>query len=189
MSEVANLYDNGPISPIAKIKQNVTIWSENRWMPFQIAYIEPIPRCASFTVDMVAASGATSIPAGGTITKRLVQFLLMNKDEMLHLRFEPIDDVECRLWELSEMARFAPRGGHARVSKFTCTRDPYLATTTFWILGPNKDIQLEVLNPDPVIIPLARVAFWGYRYMLISLQSNPTESTYLPAQGMAGARL
>lgn len=188
--EVANIYDNGPISPIAKIKENLSVWSENRWMNYRIAFIEPIPRCTTFTIDMVAAAGALTIAANGTIAKRLVNFLLMNKDELLHLRWEPVDDVEGELWELAEMARFNPRGGHARVSRLTSVRDPYLATSTFWILGPNKDIQIAVFNLNPIALPLARVAFWGYRYMLVPLPDGqlPT-STYLPAQGMSGARI
>ena len=188
MSEVANIYDNGPISPIAKIKQNLSVWSENRWMHHRIEYIEPIPRSSTFTVEMVTFSGATTIAANGTITKRLIAFLLMNKDELLHLRWEPVDDVEGRLWELAEAARFAPRGGHARVSRFTHLRDPYLATTTFWILGPNKDIQLEALNPNPIALPSARFAFFGYRYILTPLPSQPapTPTIYLPAQAMTG---
>lgn len=188
MGTVANIYDNGPISPIAKIKQNLSIWSENRWMHHRIDFIEPIPRCTTFTVEMVTFSGATTIAANGTITKRLITFLLMNRNELLHLRWEPVDDVEGRLWELAEAARFAPRGGHARVSRFTALRDPYLATTTFWILGPNKDMQLEVLNPNPIALPSARVAFWGFRYMLSVLPNEPSDTTWLPAQALVGSQ-
>lgn len=184
--EVANIYDNGPISPIAKIKQNLSIWSENKWMNYQILFIEPVPRCAAFTVDMVALAAVGAMPANGLIAKRLIAFLQMNKDELLHLRFQPVDDIECRLWELAEFARFNPRGAHARVSRFTELGDPYLGTTTFWILGPNKDMQLEVLNPNPVVMPVARVVFWGYRYILQPLGTEPKDTTYLPAQGYSG---
>lgn len=181
--EVANIYDNGPISPIVKIKQNLAIWSEEKWMHWKVDYIEPIPRSSPFMVDMVAAAGATVIAANGIIAKRLVAFLLMNKDELLHLRWEPLDDIDGRLYEQPAAARFNPRGGHARVSKFTAERDPYLATTTFWILGPNKDMNLEAVNPNPIAWPLARFAFFGFRYILTSLPSEPADTTWLPAQG------
>lgn len=182
--QVANIYDNGSISPIARIGDNLSIWSEVKWTHFNIVFIEPVPRSSPMVVDMVAASGATTIAANGTIAKQVVAILLMNAGEMLHLRWEPLDDVEGLLWQLGGQARFQPRGAHARVSQFTSLYDPYLATTTFWLLGgANKDMNLEVRNPNPVALPMARFAFFGFRYILETLPSEPAITTYLPAQG------
>jgi len=181
--EVANIYDNGPISPVARIKDNLGIWSENKWLWYQIAFIEPVPRSSPFMVDMVAASGAVTFAAYGTIAKQNIPALLMNDLEMLHLRWEPLDDVEGMLWELSGQSRFSPRGGHARVSLFTGLMDPYLATTTFYIIGKDKEMMLEVRNPNPVALPMARFVFFGYRYILEKLAKEPDLKTLLPAQG------
>jgi len=192
MSNVANLYDNGPISPIARIQENLSIWSENKWKHFGIKFIEGIPRSSATTVEMVTASGATTIPPYGTIAKRVLPVLQMNAGEMLHLRWEPLDDVEGVLWELGGQARFSPRGAHARVSLVTSTRDPYLATTTFYILGGvNLDMNLEARNPLPVAQATARFVFFGYRYLLEPLSGakgraielGQIPSTWLPAQG------
>jgi len=182
--DVANIYDNGPISPIARIKDNLSIWSEQKWMNFQIEYIEPVPRSAPMVVDMVLLNNATVIAANATIAKMVVPILQMNNGEMLQLRWEPMDDVEGMLWELSGQARFNPRGAHARVDQMTRLYDPYLATTSFYILGgQNKDMNLEVRNPLPVAQPTARFAFWGFRYILTLLPNMPMKTTYLPAQG------
>ena len=184
MGTVANIYDNGPISPIARIYDNLSIWSENRWKHHVINFIEPIPRSSPMVVEMVVASGATTIAANGTIAKRIVTILLMTSGELLHLRWEPLDDVEGLLWELSGAARFNTRGAHARVTPFTHIRDPYLASTTFWLLGgANLDMNLEVRNPLAVAQPVARFVFFGYRYILEPLSSEPSVTTYLPAQG------
>ena len=184
MSVVANIYDNGPISPIARIRENLSIWSENRWKHFVITYIEPVPSSGPMTVEMVALSGAATIPANGTIAKRVLPILQMYAGEMLHLRWEPLDDVEGVLWELGGQARFSPRGAHARVDLNTVTRDPYLATTTFYILGGvNLDMNLEVRNPLPVAQAMARFVFFGYRYILEPLANEPANTTWLPAQG------
>ena len=183
---VANIYDNGPISPIARIEDNLTIWSENKWLSYKIAFIEPIPRSSPTVVEMVTASGALTIAANGTIAKRLVGILQVSSDELIHLRWEPLDDVEGVLWQLPGQARFSPRGMHARVSKFTSQRDPNLATTTFWVLGgvTAKDVNIEVRNPNPVAVPLARFVFFGFRYVLESINGKPAgATTYLPAQG------
>lgn len=182
--EVANIYDNGPISPICRIKDNLAIWSELKWMPFLVEYIEPIPRSRPFVVDTIALANLLAIPANGTVPTQLVPALQMASNELLHARWEPLDDVEGLLFELAQMARFAARGGQARVSLFTKLYDPWLATTTFWVLGgERKDAQFQTINPHPVPVYLARFAFFGYRYILLPLATMPQNVTYLPAQG------
>lgn len=181
--QVANIYDNGPISPIAKIKENLSIWTVGKWSHYNISNIEPLPRSSPMIAEMVTLSGATTIGVNGTITKRIVAILQPRELEFLHLRWEPIDDVEGVLWEQAGTGRFVTAAVHARVSRFTAARDPYLATTTFWILGRQRDMNLEVRNPNPVALPQARFVFFGYRYMLILLDKEPTVTTWLPAEG------
>ena len=183
--EVANLYDNGPISPVAQIKQNLSIWAGGLWSHYKIEYIEPMPRSSPTTVDMVALTGNTLIAANGMLAKSLVAILQLADTEFFHLRWEPVDDVEGVLWELASQGRFASRALQARTSRFTSARDPYLATTTFWVMGRQRDIALEVQNPNPVALPQARFAFFGYRYILSELQSEPAQTTYVPAEGRA----
>jgi hypothetical protein len=184
--EIANIYDNGPISPVAKIKDNLSIFTEkNDWDHYLIDYIEPIPMSSPFQVEMITANGFTQMAANGSMQKAVVQILQMNSNELLHLRWYPIDDVHGLLWQLSGQARFSSRGAHAHVTQATSTFDPYLATTTFWVLGGevSKDMNLEVRNPNPVVISQARFAFFGYRYVLRKLASMPAHTTYLPAVG------
>ena len=183
MSQVANIYDNGPISPIARIKENLSIWTTGKWEHYEIKFIEPMPRSSPMTVEMVTASGAVTIAANGTIQKRLVNILRLADLELLHLRWEPIDDMEGALWEQSSQGRFVARNVQARVDRLTGSRDPYLATTTFYVLGKERDMNLEVRNPNGIALPLARFVFFGYRYLLEALSSEPANSTYLPAEG------
>ncbi|MBA7705330.1 hypothetical protein ES703_114158 [subsurface metagenome] len=166
MSEVANIYDNGPISLIARIKDNISVYTAKKWAHYQVVYTEPWPRSSPLRVEMVAASLVTFIAANGTIAKRLVPILQVTNGEMLHVRFEPLDDVEGVVYELAGTGKFVSRNTHARVSMVTCLRDPYLATTTFFIMGNQKDINLEVVNPNPVALPQARFQFFGYRYVI-----------------------
>jgi len=181
MPLLSGIYDSGPISPIAKIKENLSIWTRGKWEHFKIDYIEPIPRSSPTVVEMVTAAAVT-IAANGTIAKQAVAILQLNELEFLHLRWEPIDDMEGVLWELPSNARFATRSVHARVTPFTSIRDPNLASTTFFILGKDRNMNLEVRNPNPVALPHARFVFFGYRYMLEEIP-EPTVSTYLPAEG------
>jgi len=176
MPQVSGIYDNGPISPIAKIKENLSIWTKGKWEHFRIDYIEPMPRSSPMVVDV------GPIAANGIIAKQVVAILQLSDLEFLHLRWEPLDDVEGALWEEAGTARFTTGSVQARVTPFTSLRDPYLATTTFFILGKNRDMNLEVINPNAVAIPVARFVFFGFRYILEGIPV-PTVSTYLPAQG------
>lgn len=188
MGTVANLYDSGPISPVARINDNIAVFTEAKYVPYRIKYIEGIPASSPFLVDMcVVANAGLPIPANGQIAKSVVAVLQMNLLELLHLRWYPIDDVEGGLWQLSNMARFAPRGGQARVSLFTAEFDPWLATATFYIIGRDKDINIGVWNPQAVAQPTARFQFLGYRYILegpLPDEALRLPITFLPAQGL-----
>lgn len=185
MPMISGIYDGGVIAPVAKIKENLSIWTVGQWSHYQIEYIEGLPWSSPMTVEMVTASGATTIAANGTIAKQVVAILQLADHELMHLRWQPIDDMEGVLWEQSSQGRFVARAVHARVDLLTAVRDPYLATTTFFILGRNRDMNLEVRNPAPVARALARFAFFGYRYVLKPISQTPTHTTYLPAEGMA----
>jgi hypothetical protein len=183
-----NIYYDGPISPIVKQEEFISPWSENKYLHYKVHYIEPIPQSRPFVADLVALSNATVIGANALIAQAVVAVLQVNLDELIHLRWEPLDDVEGAVWQLGGHARFNPRGGQARVSLFTQLRDPYLASTTFWILGgvTAKDAQIGAFNPNPIALPMARFAFWGYRYGGLEKQANaPLNTTYLPAQAMS----
>jgi len=174
MSEVANIYDNGPLSLVARIKDTISVYTAKKWAHYQIAYAEPWPRSSPLRVDLVALSGATAIAANGNITKRLVPILQVTDGEMLCVRFEPLDDVEGVVWEQSGTGRFNSRNNHARVDMATGLRDPYLASTTFFIMGYQRDMNLEAQNPNPIALPQARFQFWGYRYVVDEISPDLT---------------
>lgn len=164
--EISGIYDSGPITPIARIKDNLSIYTAKKYSHYQIAFIEPWPRSSPLRVDMVAFAGATTIAANGTIAKRLVTVLQITDGEMFQVRFEPLDDVEGAVWEQSGTGKFTGRTTHARVDMATCLRDPYLSSTQFFIMGYQRDMNLEVFNPNPVALNQARFQFRGERFVL-----------------------
>jgi hypothetical protein len=166
MSEVANIYDNGPISLIARIKDTISVLTAKKWAHYQVSYAEPWPRSGPLRVDMVALAGVAVIAANGNIAKRLVPILQVTDGEMLQIRFEPLDDVEGVVWEMSGTGKFNSRNTHARVNMATGLRDPFLATTTLFVMGYQRDLNLEVQNPNPIPLLQARFQFFGFRYVL-----------------------
>lgn len=190
--QVANLYDNGPISPIAKISENLALWKEGTYSPYKIQWIEGMPQSSPLVLDLVALAGATSVAAGSQTAKQTAIIALSAyPNELIHLRWEPIDDVEGILWELNDQARYSTKGVQARTGPFTSRRDPFLASTTFWILGQNRDPSFSAYNPWGIAQPTARFAFWGYRYVLtesssadkLRFENNNLPITYIPVQG------
>jgi len=166
MSEIEHIYNSGPIVPVCKIKENLAVWTTNLWNYFKVDFIEGLPRSSQTVVEMITASGRTTLAANGTVPKIQLAPLLLNEGEFLHLRFEPLDDIECILWEQGSQGRFATRAIHDRVTLYSWQRDPYLAATTFFILGRDRLMNLEIRNPNPVAVFVARVVFWGYRYLV-----------------------
>lgn len=164
--EVANIYDNGPLSLIARIKDTLSIYTAKKWEHYQIAYAEPWPRSRPLRVDLVALTGNTTIAANGTIAKVLVPLLQVTDGEMICVRFEPLDDVEGVVWEQAGTGRFISRIVHARVDMATCLRDPYLASSTIFIMGKQREMNLEANNPNAVALNQARFQFRGFRYVL-----------------------
>ena len=187
----SGIYDWGVISPVAKIRENLSIFTSGQWSHYRIEFIEGMPYSSPMVVEMVTASGVTTIAANGSIAAQVVNILQLNEKSLLHLRFEPLDDVEGVLWEEASVGRFVTRGVHARVTRFSAARDPNLAATTFFILGRDRDMELEVRNPLPVAQAVARFVFWGYRYGLKALDETTSKrimdftipSTWLPAEG------
>lgn len=183
---IDNLYENGPITPVCQIKEHLAIWTEGgTYKGFQVDWIEPVPRSSTFIIDLVTLLGTGPLGAGLTIQGQLVQALRVNSNELAHYRWFAIDDIEGQLWELPNMARFNPRGGQAGVNLFTPQYDPWLATTTFWVLGApgDKDARIGCTNISGAVLPQARLGFFGFRYILNPETIINANARYLPAQG------
>ena len=176
MPVLSGIYDSAPIQPVAKIKENLAIWSGGRWGFYQIEHQDSIAPGPASTVDMVMQAGVTTIAANGTIQKRLVTILLLNDYELLHVRFEPLDNVEGIVWELAGQQKMSSRNIHSRVDRQTRELDPYLSSTTLFILGSKKDVNLECRNPNAYALPAARFVFWGDRNIISDIDLSQVPS-------------
>ncbi len=194
MPEISGIYDSGPIVPVCKVMENLAVLTGGGYHYFPVQFIEPLPRSSPLVADMVQivqGAAGPGIPALGNINQALIPFLRINRavksGELLHMRMEPLDDVEFLLWETASVGRFATNFVRARVTRFTAFRDPWLASTTFFVIGQDNDINIQAMNPNPVLAPQARIAFWGFRYVLgVEFESKPAGPvTYVPAEGMA----
>jgi len=177
MSEVANIYDNGPLSLIARIKDTISVWTAKKWSHYRIEYAEPWPRSEQTRVDLVALNNVTAIAANGTLAKLLVPLLQVTDNEMLCIRFEPLDDVQFAVWEQPGTGRFVSRNTQSRIEMATKLQDPYMASSTFCIMGFQREMNLEVFNPNPIPLVQARAQLWGYRYILEEIMPDLSNIT------------
>jgi hypothetical protein len=151
MENLYNIYNSDPIAPICRVKDNIGLWTGQKYEPFKVDYIEPIPRSSTYVVDVVATTalgGVTNIPGYAFIPAMVFPILQMNINELFHARWYPLDDVEGALYQLSSMARNSMRGGQARTCLMTKAVDPNLASTTFWIYGSSatKDAYIMAVT-------------------------------------------
>ena len=183
--ETSGIYDNGPISPVAKIHENIGILTEGSYRYFNIYYIEGLPRSRPLIIDMVALNNVANIGAYAPLNAQLVTAIRPGGSdrmkEFLHLRWEPIDDVEGSLFELNNQGRYSAAGVFASVTRFSRDLDPFLALTTFFVIGVNKDATIGAYNPNAVALPRARFIFQGLRYLVTPLDTKPPVATELPA--------
>lgn len=179
MPLLSGIYDSDPIQPIAKMKENLSIYTVGKWQHYNINFCEPLPPGSQSTVEMITLAGGVTLAAGGTIQKSILSILQPAELEFLHLRWEPLDNVEGILWELGGQARNVTNGYHARVDRNIRQYDPNLATTTFFILGQQRDMNLEVRNPLPVALASARFRFYGYKYLLSKYDIDVQVESYM----------
>lgn len=185
MNIVDNLYSSGPMAPMCQIKEHLAIFTDYSWHGFAVEWAEPVPRSSPFIVDLVDVTGAGTLVPGQTVQGQILGILQQDSNDLGHYRWFVLDDIEGQLWQLSNMARFSPRGGQAGVNLFTPMYDPWLATTTFWVLGGlgDKDARIGCTNISGATIPQARIAFFGYRYILNPEPQVHANARYIPAQG------
>lgn len=166
MPTMSGIYDSYYVQPICKIKDNMAIYTNYQWSHYLCAYQEPLIPGPAMNFEAVVASGATALAANATIQQQVVNILQLNDYEFLQVRFAVKDNVEGLIWEKAGQQKFASKNVHSRCDRNTPLFDPMWATTQFWILGINRDMNLEVRNPMGYAIPAARFQFWGIRYIL-----------------------
>jgi hypothetical protein len=162
------------------IGENLNILSQGQWGFWRVAFLESMPPCRQLTFDFGA------VAANASIAKAVPTILRLDDRHLIQIRFAPLDDCEVVLWETAGQAKFAIKTVQARVSLTTRGIDPYYATTEFYVLGKERDPNVEIFNRTAYAMTQTRVKFWGYRYLLEPLQKQPDYFTQIVAEGRSG---
>jgi len=157
----------GPIEPIALPDETICIWVPTKWVAYKVEYLEPIPRSKPLVFDQGAiAAGSTS---GDTKLSNLK--LTEEPPELLQLRFYPIDDILVTLKRGAADYRFKFKERIATADRFTLQIDSCLHTTEFVVLKTDEP-HVDCENPSDYDLAQSRVAFFGFRCVLVDLNRS-----------------
>lgn len=146
-------------------KQNLAVWSQNRWQYYNVDYIDKLP----LSTQSIINHGQQVANTRDALTELTV--FDVDEHQLLQLRLNVLDDIEVRVWVTRSQGLFTTRGVHTEVSLMSRAFDPYLAMTEFNILGRDRNAFLEPINQGDYTYAQGRVVLWGYRYLLRPLQN------------------
>jgi len=174
-------YKAGAIEPIVLPGETVGIWVRKQFTFFQVDYIEGTPRSDPLEFDF----GALAAGAPTAVTQLLL--LEMPDNEFGQFRAAVIDDISVVLYQGRADQRHKLRSRVATYTKFTDLFDPDGHTGEFYVCG-NNNAFAQATNQTDYAVVTARIAFWGFRYVLTELpqyswttKTVPTTWTRVPA--------
>ena len=149
-----------PYKPIAKMGENLLVWSQGNWHGYTIAYHERLPLASPSIVDFGA------VAASGTVNSSLVNSLQLASGYLIQMWMKPLDDLEIVLWLQRGTQKFQIRDTGFRVSLLSGIDDPQWLSTEFAAIGTIHDPYIEIRNPSAYALVTSLVAFWGNKYLV-----------------------
>lgn len=173
-------YKAGPIDSVVMPGETVGVWVNKVYKFYKVFYIEGLTRSDPLTVDL----GALAAGAVSAVTQLLL--LEMPDKEFGQFRCEVLDDVSVILYQGRADQRHKLENVVATMSRFTHLHDPCAHGTEFYV-HEDDFAFMQAQNFTSYALTQARVAFWGFRYVLEedkehSWPRNPPENwTRIPA--------
>jgi hypothetical protein len=158
-------YKAGAIEPIVLPGEIVGIWVNKQYSFFSVDYIEGIPRSDPLEFDFGA------IAAGATSAVTQLALLEMPDAEFGQYRAAVIDDISVILYQGRADQRHKVRNRVATYTKFTDLFDPDGHGGEFYVFNDNNAFG-QATNQTDYAVVTARIAFWGYRYVVTDLSSQ-----------------
>jgi hypothetical protein len=185
MAYYPRLYNPGPIEPIVEPGQNLLLQTPNRLELYQVAFIEPIPPSAPVIVNL-ATTGLTAATSSSGVNTGATPISLqnqqdMNNGELFHVRFRVLDPVTVTLWQGQGLGRNVTRYTQAAFTVDTGFWDPHYAYSEHFVWEQNRAYMIAT-NYHAHSVGQARVALWGFRYVLAG------ESAVIASQGGVNSR-
>jgi len=178
---MTHTYRKGEIEQIVLPNEIVGIWVNKLYEFYKVQYIETITRSSPVSIDLgaLAAAGASNVTQ--------VTLLQMPDLEFAQFRMEVLDDVEIIVSQGRADQRHKLQQVVATLGRMNPLWDPDAHLTELYEFEDNY-IFLQANNQTSYALAQARVAFWGFRYVLeVQTQYNwksqalPERWTRVPA--------
>lgn len=181
-------YKSGPIEPVVVPGEVVGIWINKQYSFFTVSYIEGIMRSNPIVFDFGAlAAGATTAVVQITPLDMPGNSKGASTDsEFAQWRAAVVDDIEMILYQGRADQRHKTDIRVAVYNLFSRLNNPDANDGEFFVYGNDNHAFGQVTNQTDYAITIARVAFWGYRYVLESMpqyndKHRPEIWTRIPA--------
>jgi len=159
MTTKAHTYRGGPIEQVVMPGENVGIWVNKVYEFYKVDYVEPITRSDPVTINL----GALAAGVVSAVTQ--ITLLQMPDLEFAQLRMEVLDDVSCIVYQGRADQRHKLQNVVSTVTRYSPLFDPCGHQSEFYEFEDNY-IFLQATNQTSYALTQARVAFWGFRYVL-----------------------
>ena len=150
----------GPIEPVADIGENLLLVGRGAYYLYKVAYIEPL----SLSCPLIVNLGA--IASGAVVNNFNTQNILdMQDGSLAQLRAFVLDDIHVQVAQPQAVIRGVTRNITARWTAFSKIYDDCDHLSEFFIASMDRP-YLTATNPTGANLAQARIAFYGYKYVL-----------------------
>lgn len=167
MSDYFFQFKPGPIEPaIRKLGDNILVYHDFSYNLYRVRYAEGLPRGNTLVFNAGAlAAGASAL------AQSLTAVLDMPEGEILHFRFQVLDDVRITLNQPLRTGVGTLANVVGNFTAFSALYDPCSHLTERGIYWDRR-IYVDVVNPTDYAINQSRLAFWGYRYSVDFIEKH-----------------
>lgn len=190
MYAYAGAFKPGPIAPLAKPGENILLVDRETFHLYGVAFVEPL------APSHVLIFNAGAILAGARALNQNTQPVLdQNYGQLAQIRMRVLDDIHFVIKQPQAVARQGDLNVTAEINAYTHLYDPYDALTEMFIFE-NQRFFMDITNPRQQNLAQARIAFYGYKYVLIGKEGSggnvhltPLREFYSPEEAIqAGLR-
>ena len=173
----------GPIQPWAGIGQTILIKRVQKYILYEVGFLEQLPPSAPMVRDFGAIGAGTATTPTSLVSQSLQTPLEMDGYEFAQIRFYILDDVSVNVYQPQVLNRFVAKNARARYSRKSQVMDPNQAMTEMAVFQSDYP-YFDVFNSRQYSMAVSRVAFYGYRYRIarkVNPASNDENNPFYPA--------
>lgn len=169
------------MEPIVDPGQQLLVVDREGYNLYRAAFIEPIGFSRALTTDLITGTVAAGA-AGAQVS--MATLLDMADNQVGQFRMKVLDDIDVLVSQPASVLRFGTKGVNATISLFSKLDDPCGHMTETYILAQDHTF-LTPTNNGGRSITLGRVAFKGFKYVLVGRSGKPTSGALDPIKTFA----